>query len=288
MHKILTGFIGCLLSTVALGTTLNPIQLLNPTGSANGQAIVSTGASTAPAWGGVGLNGIAPISANTVLANATASSAAPTAFAMSSCSTSVSALNWTTSTGFTCNTGLITAATVASTYAPLASPTFTGTLTANAVSVTGNFSPSQTAGIIGTTTNNNANAGSVGEFISSTVASGSAVSLGSGTPTNITSISLTAGDWDVWGETITLPAGSTTTSNTQGWVNTVSASAPSTGLGAYFQYSYAGAAGGVIAGQTGILRVSLASTTTVYLSTQVTFAVSTCGAYGYIAARRIR
>lgn len=130
MKRILFAAILGLSSICASATTLNPIQLLNPAGSVSGQAIVSTGSATAPAWGGVGLNGIAAIAANTVLANATASSAAPTAFAMPSCSSSVSALNWTTSTGFTCNTGLITAAAVSSTYAPLASPALTGTPTA--------------------------------------------------------------------------------------------------------------------------------------------------------------
>lgn len=111
MKRLLTGIFIALYAVIASATTLNPIQLLNPAGSTSGQAIVSTGASTAPAWGGVGLNGIAAIAANTVLANATGSSASPTAFAMPSCSTSSSALNWTSGTGATCNT-TINAATL--------------------------------------------------------------------------------------------------------------------------------------------------------------------------------
>jgi hypothetical protein len=52
----------------------------------------------------------------------------------------------------------------------LASPPAIGGTAANAgsfttLSATGNFTPSQTNGIVGTTTNNNANAGSVGEFV---------------------------------------------------------------------------------------------------------------------------
>lgn len=129
MKRILVALCA-LLCASAFGTTLNPIQLLNPVGSASGQAIVSTGVSTAPAWGGVGVNGIAAIAANSVLANATGSSANPTAFAVPSCSTSTSALQWTSGTGFVCTTGLITAATVSSTYAPLASPALTGAPTA--------------------------------------------------------------------------------------------------------------------------------------------------------------
>lgn len=123
MKRFLIGIFAALLSVAAFGTTLNPIQLLNPVGSTSGQAIVSTGASTAPAWGGIGVNGITALAANTVLANATASSASPTAFAMPSCSAAASALTWTTSTGFTCNAALITAATAASTYATIAQAT---------------------------------------------------------------------------------------------------------------------------------------------------------------------
>ncbi|HEY6019562.1 MAG TPA: hypothetical protein VIY48_06565, partial [Candidatus Paceibacterota bacterium] len=53
--------------------------------------------------------------------------------------------------------------------------------------------------IKGTSTNDNAIAGDVGELITSTVASASGVSLTSTTAANVTSISLTAGDWDVDG-----------------------------------------------------------------------------------------
>src|SRR6185312_11005957 len=49
----------------------------------------------------------------------------------------------------------------------------------------------------GETTTGSATAGNVGEYIESIIASGSAVSLVSGTPKDLTTISLTAGDWDV-------------------------------------------------------------------------------------------
>lgn len=39
--------------SLAFGASTVPVQLLNPSGSTNGQAIVSTGASTAPTWGDV-------------------------------------------------------------------------------------------------------------------------------------------------------------------------------------------------------------------------------------------
>ncbi|WP_321944626.1 hypothetical protein [Burkholderia cenocepacia] len=95
-----------LISALAYATTFVSPGLINPAGSATGQAIVSTGSSTSPAWGGIGVNGIAAIAANTVIANATGSSASPTAFAMPSCSGTNNALRWTSGTGFTCATGI--------------------------------------------------------------------------------------------------------------------------------------------------------------------------------------
>lgn len=59
---------------------------------------------------------LATQAANTTLSNATAGAAVPTAFAMPSCSTAGSALNWTTSVGFGCNTS-ITAAALSATLA---------------------------------------------------------------------------------------------------------------------------------------------------------------------------
>src|SRR6185312_14765343 len=64
----------------------------------------------------------------------------------------------------------------------------------------------------GTTTNDNASSGNVGQLISSNIVSGSSVSLTTATPLDITTISLTAGDWDVQGNCTSNPAGSTTTS----------------------------------------------------------------------------
>lgn len=54
------------------------------------------------------------MAANTALVNATAGSAVPTAFAMPSCSTAASALIWTTTAGYGCNTA-ITASTMPTT-----------------------------------------------------------------------------------------------------------------------------------------------------------------------------
>lgn len=90
------------LSSLAFGATLAPVQLLNPAGSSAGQAIVSTGPSSAPGWSNVIASGLVAQAANTVLANATGSTATPTAFAMPSCIASDNALRWAPGSGFTC------------------------------------------------------------------------------------------------------------------------------------------------------------------------------------------
>lgn len=59
--------------------------------------------------------------------------------------------------------------------------------------------PNTLFGITGTTTNDSANAGAVGEMLKATVASGSGISQVTATPINITSLSLTPGDWEVTG-----------------------------------------------------------------------------------------
>ncbi len=52
------------------------------------------------------LTAMATQATNTVVGNATSGSAVPTALAVGTCSTSASALNWTTNTGFGCNTAV--------------------------------------------------------------------------------------------------------------------------------------------------------------------------------------
>lgn len=169
------------------------------------------------------------------------------------------------------------------------SPTFVTPTLGAATGTSLTFSPT-TGGIVGTTTNDNTGAGKVGQLIESSIASASAVSLSSGAPADITSISLTAGDWDVWGNVVSKPASGTTTGAMQVWISSTSASVPTLpNGGAYYRNDFLGAqADFVFAQPTGMMRLSLSGTTTVYLSTTINFGVSTMGAYGYIGARRRR
>ena len=166
------------------------------------------------------------------------------------------------------------------------SPTFSGTVTVAGLTSTGSITPSQTVGIIGTTTNNNANAGAVGEYISSTILSGSAVSLTTGTAANITSITLTAGDWDVFGVVQFTPAGGTTVTYIAGSSSTTSAS--NNTQNGFFLGGIASGLVGVLANPIATVRYSVASNTTVYLVAQSQFSGSTMSAYGFIGARRVR
>jgi hypothetical protein len=140
-----------------------------------------------------------------------------------------------------------------------------------------------------TATNDNATAGHVGELIESEVLVASAVALTTGTAANVTSISLTAGDWDVWGNVATNPNGATTQTAIEAAISTTSATLPTRpGKGAFTQLFVTFQAGISIIVPTGTTRLSLASTTTVYLVALSNFGVSTNAAYGYIGARRRR
>jgi len=142
-------------------------------------------------------------------------------------------------------------------------------------------------GTSGTTTNDNADAGIVGEYVASTVGN-TTVTLTTGVVADLTSISLTAGDWDVQGSVL-FDVGATTNmtfwysgvSTTSVTLSNTSNMASPTSAGTVF-----GATSFNLLSQTA--RISLSATTTVYLVTASGFTVSTLKAGGTIRARRIR
>jgi hypothetical protein len=152
------------------------------------------------------------------------------------------------------------------------------------LSASSTITPSQTAGIVGTTTNNNVNAGSVGEYVTAT---GTSVALTANTPANVTSISLTAGDWEVSGSTGFTPAGSTSVTQVVSGINTTTATLPGTQFVWNLQSTSLPTGGGQ-SGPVPSQRISIATTTTVYLVAQAGFTVSTLAATGTIRARRVR
>ena len=142
--------------------------------------------------------------------------------------------------------------------------------------------------IPGTATNDDAAAGKVGELITSKVASGSAISVTTGTIFNLTTISLTAGDWDVEGSLGFINAGTTVSTSCDAWINNVSITLPAIGDGGVYVGATAPGAGAITQVSTGSKRYSLAATTTIYLSGLIVFSISTCTSYGIIRARRVR
>ena len=149
---------------------------------------------------------------------------------------------------------------------------------------------------VGTSTNNNAAPGQIGEVIKATVAAGAAVALTTGVGANITSISLTAGDWDVQGTAdFTIGAATNISQLLQGVSLATAALAGQAGSGGLdtdpnnnaFFFNFA--PGAVpLSYSTPVVRVSLASTTTVFLVELATFTVSTLAVFGTLRARRAR
>jgi len=141
-----------------------------------------------------------------------------------------------------------------------------------------------------TATNDNASAGRKGEYSSGTQATPQ--TLTNNTALSVVSLSLAAGDWEARGS-ISFGGNAATTVNylAVSIGTTVNAlnSLPSDG---YAALPFNAAA--IFAGLTnptmpaGPIRFSFASTTTVYITAQAGFGVSTCTAMGSLSCRRIR
>lgn len=142
----------------------------------------------------------------------------------------------------------------------------------------------------GTATNDAAVAGEVGELIFSTIVAGSAVSLTTATAVTITSIALTAGDWDISAQPGVTGNAATTFSGIRASISTtiatennvapfvVSASYGGATLLATFNWS----------GAISPIRVSLSGSQTYYLIIRADFGTNTCAGFGSIRARRVR
>lgn len=141
----------------------------------------------------------------------------------------------------------------------------------------------------GETSTGSATAGNVGEIIQSNIPVGSAVSLTSTTPANITSISLTAGDWDVSLNASINPGATTSVTAILASISQTSATRDTTTGGAASDQRFAAVVpASPMNTVVGPLRISLASPTTIYAVVQSNFTVSTNAAYGIIRARRVR
>lgn len=256
---------GIFYSTATAGAILS--------GTATAGQLLRSGASTAPTWSTTTYPATNAI--NTLLY-------ASSANVMAALATANNGVLITSSGGVPSISSTLPGG-IAATNMALTTPTL-GAASATSVSF------SSTSGIIGTTTNDNAAALSVGELVSSVVADTTA-SLTAGTVANVTSISLTAGDWDVYGNVAFQGAASTTLSQAQCWCSSTSATLPDITLRSQIFFNstlpFSTAFPGV-AFTTPTLRFSLSGTTTIYFSVRAGFAVSTLTAGGAIYARRRR
>lgn len=175
-----------------------------------------------------------------------------------------------------------------STY--LASPPAIGTTAAAAgkfttLAATGLITPTSTIGIAGTAAANNPAAGSVGEYV--TASRLTDLALTNAVITNVTSISLTAGDWDVEGWGSFVPTG-----GAGSYLVGVSLSASSFSIATFDGFcqlsgpTMTSLTGCVLS--TGSTRISIASTTTVYLNVSASYSTGTCAGQATIRARRVR
>lgn len=175
--------------------------------------------------------------------------------------------------------------------ADLASPTFTGTVTIPTLSnTTANITTANVTtlnvtnavSLTGVTNASSAAAGKIGQMIESNA---SAIPLTNGVVGNITSISLPAGEWDVYGEIQLVSSATGVMTSFSGGISTTSAT------DAGFPYKttiYANNNSTVAQYPTPRRLLQLSATTTVYLVASTVFGSGTVAAAGYLHARRIR
>lgn len=153
---------------------------------------------------------------------------------------------------------------------------------------TSNFDRAVIGSLVGSASNDSAAAGAVGEIVSSSIPSGSAVSVITDGVYNITSIALTPGDWDVRGHANFWLLGATPTQLLAG-VSSTSSGMPADGTEVY---SNAGNKSLVLTGVDSIslrdTRFSLSANTTVYLMGRCVFSAGLISGFGGLYGRRVR
>ncbi len=149
--------------------------------------------------------------------------------------------------------------------------------------------------VFGTTGGDDPSFMSLGQYISATVTAGNAVSVTTGTATNIVTMSLPPGDWDVSGFLNHSAGTSTSVTRIITSISVTSATtagqAGGAGLGTdptaiYSQASSIPTNNMVL--EAGPVRMNTNANTTMFLVAQDTFTASTMQVYGTLRARRMR
>ncbi len=138
----------------------------------------------------------------------------------------------------------------------------------------------------GTATNDDASVGGIGEYAESLIPIGSVSALTSTVAANLTSINLTAGDWDVEGNINYVMAGATVTQK-EGGLSDAANTLPTDGTEVYDGAQFVTVT--AIDGQAlPLKRFSLSVNSTIYIVAKATFAAGTVNVFGGITARRPR
>lgn len=151
----------------------------------------------------------------------------------------------------------------------------------------------------GTTTNDSAAAGKVGEVASASRLRSAATGATTATSLNVTAaaLSLTAGDWDVSGYIGFLPAATTSITVLKAAISKTTATLPASdtfGVQTSGELGTQFSTAANVPGANDILlplvgcRISLTATTNIFLVANATFTVSTLTVYGSLCARRVR
>ncbi len=140
--------------------------------------------------------------------------------------------------------------------------------------------------VSGVTDGTAAAAGIIGEVKSSLVATGGAQSMADGVGKNITTLTLTAGDWDVEGN-VNINFGSATTTASSAGIALTTATVPTDGseVANGIQLTTTTAVAGIALPRK---VVNVTTDTTVYLVGKAAFSAGTAAGWGKITARRVR
>jgi len=157
------------------------------------------------------------------------------------------------------------------------------------LAASGLISPASAIGIAGTIAGNNVQAGSVGEYITAAFA---AQALTTAVNLPLGSITLTPGDWDVFGN-VQLVGSSQNLTNTYGWISTNGSPAfnPTSGSLGYSTLTIGPSSTAAVQAAGFALspvRINVTAATPVYLTASATFPNGTATGQGTIAARRVR
>jgi hypothetical protein len=160
------------------------------------------------------------------------------------------------------------------------------------ISATESITPSTTNGIVGTTLGDNANAGSIGEYIEVTVGQTNGVAMSaSNTNTTIMSFTLSPGDWNVWASVATvINSGCTVYSITAGPSSTNSTPSKTSG-GCVYLIINPGETGANNIGiclPCGTQRFNVSVATVINLVMSISYSGGTVYGYGGMFARRMR